>query len=132
MATHKVDPDQMRTAVLELAEWIVLPREQALNKNNELSPNRAALAAAVRLTVHTLGDIAPGGSVEVRVPPFAAVQCVQGPSHSRGTPPNVVETDPLTWLRIVTGVESLVDNPKVTMSGTRAPDVAQWLPLLRL
>ena len=46
---------------------------------------------------------APGGSLELRVPPYAAVQCVEGPRHTRGTPPNVVETDPLTWIRLATG-----------------------------
>ena len=45
----------------------------------------------------------PGRSVEVRVPPFTAVQCIEGPRHTRGTPPNVIETDPLTFLRLATG-----------------------------
>ncbi|MDO5099022.1 MAG: sterol carrier family protein [Corynebacterium sp.] len=132
MAPRKVDPKQMRAAVTELAEWITHPCDETPGGGGDNAPSRAALAAAVRLSVHTLGEIAPGGSVEVRVPPFAAVQCIAGPSHNRGTPPNVVEMDPRTWLRVATGVESLVGNPKVTMSGTRAPEVAQWLPLLRL
>ncbi len=75
---------------------------------------------------------APGGSTEVRVPPFAVVQCVEGPRHTRGTPPNVVETDPLTWIRLATGrtgwAEAL-DAAKVSASGERA-DLSGLLPIL--
>jgi len=52
--------------------------------------------------------------------------------HTRGTPPNVVETDPTTWLRLVTGLDTITNNPAVTSSGTRAGEVADWLPLVRL
>jgi hypothetical protein len=62
------------------------------------APARKELARAVRLSLRVLAQIAPGATVEVRVPPFAAVQCVAGPRHTRGTPPNVVETDARTWL----------------------------------
>jgi putative sterol carrier protein len=68
------------------------------------------------------------------VPPFAAVQCIAGPRHTRGTPPNVVETDPRTWLELVTGRLSWVDAAaagRLTASGIRAEDVAGWLPLVR-
>jgi hypothetical protein len=64
---------------------------------------RATLATAVRFTLEELAQRAPGRSVEVRVPPYGAVQCVEGPRHTRGTPPNVVETDAATWLELVTG-----------------------------
>ena len=64
---------------------------------------RPALATAVRTLAEILAAQAPGRSVEVRVAPFIAVQAVAGPRHTRGTPPNVVETDPLTWLRVATG-----------------------------
>ncbi|HEY0638900.1 MAG TPA: sterol carrier family protein, partial [Pseudonocardiaceae bacterium] len=77
---------------------------------------------------------APGGSVEVRVPPFGVVQCVAGPRHTRGTPPNVVQTDPRTWLLLVTGRETWADATaagRVSASGTRAADIATWLPLVR-
>ena len=63
---------------------------------------------------------------------IAATQCIAGPRHTRGTPPNVVETDPATWLRLVTGLDTITDNPAVTSSGTRAGEVADWLPLVRL
>jgi hypothetical protein len=57
----------------------------------------------VRFTLEELAQRAPGRSVEVRVPPYGAVQCVEGPRHTRGTPPNVIETDATTWLDLVTG-----------------------------
>lgn len=92
------------------------------------------MAAAVRLSLRTLAADAPGRTVEVRVPPFAAVQCVEGPRHTRGTPPNVVETEARTWLELATGRlqwTDAVEQGKVSASGTRA-DLAQWLPILRL
>lgn len=94
--------------------------------------DRQALAACTRLLADALAVKAPGGSVEVRVPPYAVVQCVEGPRHTRGTPPNVVETDPLTWVRLATGrtgwAEAL-DAAKVSASGERA-DLAALLPIL--
>ncbi len=78
---------------------------------------------AVRYTLEELGARAPGRSVEVRVPPFGAVQCVEGPRHTRGTPPNVVEADPETWLRLATGeqrwAQALADG-RLRVSGIRA------------
>jgi hypothetical protein len=71
-----------------------------------LEPRREALRAAVRRLLDLLAGRAPGRAVEVRVPPFGAVQCIQGPRHTRGTPPNVVETDPVTWVRLATGLLS--------------------------
>ena len=64
------------------------------------SVDRTTLALAVRYTLQLLAEQAPGGTVEVRVPPYAAVQCVEGPKHTRGTPPNVIETDASTWLAL--------------------------------
>lgn len=94
------------------------------------APPRAVLANAVRVSARTLAEIAPGNSVEVRVPPFVAVQCIAGPKHTRGTPPNVVETNPREWLRLVMGLSTMEDNPQVESSGTRAGEVQQWLPLV--
>ncbi|MFD9305285.1 sterol carrier family protein [Streptomyces sp. NPDC060048] len=94
--------------------------------------DRQALAACTRLLADALALKAPGGSVEVRVPPFAVVQCVEGPRHTRGTPPNVVECDPLTWIRLATGrtrwAEAL-DEAEVRASGERA-DLSALLPLM--
>jgi hypothetical protein len=95
-------------------------------------PIRPALAAAVRGVAGLLPARYPGRSVEVRVPPFTAVQCIEGPRHTRGTPPNVVETDPLTFLRLATGrlawAEAVADG-SVRASGNRA-DLSEQLPLL--
>ncbi|MGH3804716.1 MAG: sterol carrier family protein [Pseudonocardiaceae bacterium] len=95
-------------------------------------PARAELARAVRLSLRTLAQVAPGATVEVRVPPFAAVQCVSGPKHTRGTPPNVVETDPRTWLELITDRLTWPDaltTARLTASGPRA-DLSPWLPLV--
>jgi hypothetical protein len=92
------------------------------------------LARAVRLSLRVLPAVAPGRSVEVRVPPFAAVQCVAGPRHTRGTPPNVIETDPRSWLLLATGRLSwvdAVDRALVSASGSRA-DLTALLPVVRL
>jgi Bacterial SCP ortholog len=92
---------------------------------------RTIRATAVRYTLDELGERAPGRSVEVRVPPFGVVQCVEGPRHSRGTPPNVVETDAQTWLCLATGAMTWPDalaQGVLRVSGTRA-DVSRWLPL---
>ncbi|BBZ12012.1 sterol carrier family protein [Mycobacterium branderi] len=124
---RKADPAQTRQAVLALEEW--------LRDDSRPTPDRAELAAAVRLTARTLAEQAPGASVEVRIPPFVAVQCVAGPRHTRGTPPNVVETDPRTWLLLVTGLLK-VPHAQATgllrLSGSRAGEIATWLPLVSL
>ncbi|GGH42156.1 sterol carrier family protein [Microbacterium album] len=94
-------------------------------------PARAAHATAVRYLLQLLAEKAPGTSVEVRVPPFGAAQVVQGPRHTRGTPPNVVEMDPRTWIALATGelawVEAVAAG-RVRASGVRA-DLGHLLPL---
>jgi hypothetical protein len=95
-------------------------------------PQRAVLRAAVSYTLGLLAQEAPGRSVEVRVPPLAAVQCVPGTRHTRGTPPNVVETDPATWLELATGRlawSAAVASGRVQASGQRA-DISGYLPLV--
>lgn len=92
---------------------------------------RTETATAVRYLLQLLAEKAPGNTVEVRVPPFGAVQVVEGPRHTRGTPPNVVETDAATWIDLATGVEVWVDalaSGRIAASGTRA-DLAALLPL---
>ena len=94
--------------------------------------DRQALATCTRLLADALAVKAPGGSTEVRIPPYAVVQCVEGPRHTRGTPPNVVETDPLTWIRLATGRVQWADalhNAQVSASGERA-DLGGLLPLM--
>lgn len=94
-------------------------------------PLKPAVKAAVRGTLAVLSERAPGGSLEVRVPPYGAVQAIEGPRHTRGTPPGVVETDPLTWLRLVIGVADWtqeVSEHRVRAGGVRA-DLSAHLPL---
>ncbi|PWU53962.1 hypothetical protein DLJ47_14830 [Micromonospora sp. S4605] len=96
-----------------------------------LTPERPVLREAVRALLTALAERAPGRSVEVRVPPYGAVQCISGPRHTRGTPPNVVETDPRTWLELATGRldwERAVTQGRVSVSGVRA-DLSEYLPL---
>jgi len=96
--------------------------------------SREILAAAVRYTLEHLAALAPGRSTEVRVPPFAAVQCIPGTRHTRGTPPNVVETDAQTWLALATGTLTWADavaDGRVSASGRRA-DLSALLPLADL
>jgi hypothetical protein len=94
-------------------------------------PQPAVLKGAVRHLLDRLVAIAPGKSVEVRIPPYAAVQCVEGPRHTRGTPPNVVEMGAVTWIGLATGAVAwadAVDNGEVRASGARA-DLREYLPL---
>jgi hypothetical protein len=94
-------------------------------------PSRPVVQGAVRFLLDRLAALAPGRSVEVRVPPYAAVQCVAGPHHTRGTPPNVVEMDASTWIALATGGlawEDAVKTGRVRASGPRA-DLSAHLPL---
>lgn len=101
----------------------------ALDRGDQ--PDRTVLRDAVRALLTALARDAPGRSVEVRVPPFGAIQCVPGPRHTRGTPPNVVETDPMTWLLVATGRLSWADavaTGKIHASGIRT-DLSEFLPV---
>ncbi|SEG73351.1 hypothetical protein SAMN04489712_11099 [Thermomonospora echinospora] len=94
-------------------------------------PDRPLVRGAVRVLLDRLAAASPGRSVEVRVPPYAAVQCVAGPRHTRGTPPNVVEMDATTWIRLATGRlswDEAVANGLVRASGARA-DLSALLPV---
>ncbi|MBR8642463.1 maleylpyruvate isomerase family mycothiol-dependent enzyme [Streptomyces tuirus] len=126
---------------LPLADYVVTRTVELVVHTDDLNAavpgldipyDRQALAACTRLLADALAVKAPGASTEVRVPPYAVVQCVEGPRHTRGTPPNVVETDPLTWIRLATGrlawAQALGD-AHVTASGERA-DLSAYLPLM--
>ena len=94
-------------------------------------PSRTDHATAVRYLLQLLAEKAPGNSVEVRVPPFGAVQVIEGPRHTRGTPPNVVETDPDTWIALAMGAEEWTDaaaEGRIIASGVRS-DLSDLLPL---
>ena len=115
---RRTDPDAGRAA---LTSWRADPESAA----------SADLGTAVRWTLEVLAEQAPGGTVEVRVPPYGVVQCVEGQRHKRGTPPNVVETDARTWLDLATGVVAWSDavaSGRVSASGNRA-NLAAYLPL---
>ena len=115
---RRIDPAAGRAA---LAAWRADPD----------AAERGDVATAVRWTLELLATGAPGGSVEVRVPPYGVVQCVAGQTHKRGTPPNVVETDPRTWLDLVTGRVTWSDaltSGRVRASGSRA-DLSAYLPV---
>jgi hypothetical protein len=93
--------------------------------------NRDIRATAVRYLLQALADSAEGNSVEVRVPPFGAVQCIEGPGHTRGTPPNVVEMDARTWIQLATGDLSWADGraaARISASGRRA-DLSAHVPV---
>ena len=95
-------------------------------------PAREALQIAVRHLLQLLAVRYPGHALEVRVPPIAAVQCLDGPRHTRGTPPNVIETDPVTWVRLATGRlgwAAAVAAAAVQASGARA-DLGDYLPIV--
>lgn len=119
MAKARITDAEGRAA---LEAWVEAAEGVDGDGTGESAP-RTVRATAVRYTLQALADRAPGGSVEVRVPPFGAVQCIEGPGHTRGTPPNVVETDTPTWLAIATGRlawgDALAD-ARVRASGTRA------------
>jgi hypothetical protein len=126
-ARRSADPAKTRAAVSAVLDWL---RDDDLPE-----PTRTELGEAVRLTARTLAAVAPGSSVEVRVPPFVAVQCIPGPEHRRGNPPNVVEADPRTWLLLATGLLQAADaeaSGALRLSGARAGEVADWLPLVTI
>ena len=107
-------------------------RALAVCRSAGFAADRDVTATAVRYTLEELGTIAPGRTVEVRVPPHGAAQCIEGPVHRRGTPPNVIETDAATWLALVVGDLSWHDavaSGQVRASGQRA-HLDGLLPLL--
>jgi len=115
---RRTDPAEGRRA---LAAWRADPEHVTT----------ADRRAAVRFTLEELAEVAPGHAVEVRVPPDGVVQAIEGPRHTRGTPPGVVETDPATWLSLVSGLlgwREAVAAVRVRASGERA-DLSGLLPL---
>lgn len=119
-AKRRIEPAAGRSA---LSAWRADPS----------SSSRTTVATAVRYLLEELALAHPGNSVEFRVPPFGVAQMVEGPRHTRGTPPNVVEMDADTFLRISAGELAWADAAtagRVTVSGTRA-DVSRFFPLFR-
>ena len=86
---------------------------------------------SVKATLALLVERNPGRAIEVRIPPYAAVQCGEGPTHTRGTPPNVIEMDADTWLALAhveTDWVDAIQTGKINASGARA-DLTDYLPL---
>ncbi len=105
---------------------------EALRRALGADPVRDDTALAVRWLLQVLAERAPGNSVEVRVPPYGAVQAVEGPRHTRGTPPNVIEMNASTWLALATARRTWTDAVgagAVSASGSRA-DLSAFLPLI--
>ena len=120
--TAPIPADELRAALEPVRAWLDDEGDR---------PPRAVVGAAVKTSARWLAQQVPGRSVELRVPPHVAVQCIEGPRHTRGTPPNVVETDALTWLRMASGRLTWADavaEGKVSASGNRA-DLSGLLPL---
>jgi hypothetical protein len=138
VSRRRIGLDEGRAA---LAAWLeanapesAADADSAAASGNPVAPApvaRGTLATAVRYSLEEVTARAPGNSVEVRVPPFGVTQCVEGPRHTRGTPPNVIECDAATWLAMVSGQLSwadAVDAGRVAASGLRA-DLSGLLPL---
>ncbi|QKW31999.1 hypothetical protein HUT17_02740 [Nocardiopsis flavescens] len=133
-------PALVRRVRLALAEAGAITPENlgpedavALLVRTAMAPGAAPklVKLAVRASLALLADRAPGNSLEVRVPPFGAVQAIEGPRHTRGTPPGVVETSPAVWLRLATGGTAwgqAIADGEVQASGTRS-DLSEHLPL---
>jgi hypothetical protein len=141
MARARIDDESGRAAVTTVRA-IIAQRSPAAGGDAKPAASarsvldgavdRTTLALAVRYTLQLLAEKAPGGTVEVRVPPHGAVQCVEGPKHTRGTPPNVIETDAATWLALATGDLAWADARaagSVHASGQRA-DLDGLLPVI--
>lgn len=106
----------------------------ALERWKSGAPEADDEALSVRFTLQMMKLKAPGSSVEVRVPPWGAVQAIEGPTHTRGTPPAVVEMSPTVWLQVATGAQTFDEALTLGLiqaSGERS-NLSAWLPLLRL
>ena len=128
-ALQAQDPDAVpgRDVLAQLARAVA----DALERGAE--PDRTALKLACRGLAQELAARVPGRTVELRIPPYAAVQCVPGPRHTRGTPPNVVEVRPAAWVQLACGrlswAEAAADG-RLQASGERAGLLAHELPLV--
>lgn len=128
VSRRRIPLDEGRAA---LAAWLEASAPPSDSSAPAATVPRTVTATAVRYSLEEVTARAPGNSVEVRVPPFGVTQCVEGPRHTRGTPPNVIECDAATWLAMVTGQLSwadAVEAGRVSASGLRA-DLSAMLPL---
>ncbi len=128
MPARKLDPLRLLAAVTSQRTALGLPAQTGLDSISALGaacaqaviaaidaglePEREALRGAVIYTLDLLASRVPGRAVEVRVPPFGAIQCVEGPRHTRGTPPNVVELGSRTWILLAAGRLTWARSPR--------------------
>ncbi len=120
MAKRKINPDVGIAAVGSVIDGSV-----------EREATDPTFATAVRYLLESLAELRPGNTVEVRVPPLGATQCIEGPTHRRGTPPNVVEMDAATWFALAVGEmtwQQAAGEGKLIASGSRA-DISELLPM---
>jgi hypothetical protein len=139
MATSKViTAAEVGAALVPVLGWLDAeptehsPGAASAGSSRPGVPDRRTLATAVRTTLRAFAQAHPGKAVEIRVPPFAAVQCLPGGAHTRGTPPHVIETDPATWLRLATGRlawSAALSGALVSASGHRTEEVGALLPM---
>jgi uncharacterized protein (TIGR03083 family) len=144
-ALGSVDPDQVvaaRRGPIRVSDLLITRINELVVHSIDLSASvpdieavvldPRALGISCRMLTAILAERVPGRTVEVRVPPYAAVQCVDGPRHTRGTPANVVEASPVTWVELATGRRSWADAlgaGQLQVSGERA-DISEHLPVL--
>jgi hypothetical protein len=140
---RRVSPDRLRGAAQAQAARLGAIRvpddldglaRLVLHALDEARADDDALRVVTRGLLDRLAGRAPGAAVEVRVPPYAVVQCIGGVRHTRGTPPAVVETDPATWLRLSAGQLAWLDaigGGTVTASGERS-DLSPYFPLFQV
>jgi uncharacterized SCP-like protein len=143
-STKPIAAAEVRAALHPVLDWLDTPVAEPDRRNSAepgeptsperptATPDRRTLATAVRTSLRAFAQQHPGKSVEVRVPPFAVVQCLAGATHTRGTPPHVVETDPRTWLLLVTGRidwATALESTQLRASGHRADEIGALLPL---
>lgn len=120
--------DEAQDTGSSLSEAIVRLFE---NYDASESPDPKLEGDSVRATLELFAQSAPGHSVEVRVPPYGAVQAIEGTRHRRGTPPASIECDARTWLELATGRlrwDEAIEDGRVDASGHRA-DLGEWLPV---
>jgi hypothetical protein len=99
---------------------------------NNQEVNKLIEQTAVKFCLQLLHEKAPGNSVEVRIPPYAAVQVIPGISHKRGTPPAVIEMTARIWIDLAIGNIDWIttkNSGAISASGERA-DLSTFLPLI--
>lgn len=132
MGRRRTNPTEGSAAVAEMLSALAeVPHDETVARLDADHSTDPKLVTAVRYLLEELAERAPGNTVEVRVPPLGATQCIEGPRHTRGTPPNVVEMTAAVWFALATGKitwQQATANAQISASGVRA-DLSDVLPL---